>query len=111
MFEIGRVCIKTCGREAGQIAIVVDKIDDKFVLIDGNVRRKKCNVKHLEPLTKVLKVKKKAGTDEVLKAMKDAKIRVGERKRKEKKVKEKPIKKRVKKKEDKVEKKTKKIKK
>ena len=30
MFEIGRIVIKTAGRDAGNTAVVVDNIDGKF---------------------------------------------------------------------------------
>jgi large subunit ribosomal protein L14e len=76
MYEIGRVCIKIAGRDAGNTAIIVDTIDDKHVLIDGNVRRRKCNISHLEPLEDVIKVKKGASTNDIKKAMVAAKIKV-----------------------------------
>jgi len=79
MFEIGRVCVKTAGRDAGKTAIVVDKASGERVLIDGNVRRRKCNIKHLEPLQDILKLKKGASTSEVHKVMIAAKIKVEER--------------------------------
>ena len=41
MFEVGRICIKIAGRDAGREAIIVDILDGNYVLIDGNVRRKK----------------------------------------------------------------------
>ena len=53
--EIGQVCIKTAGREAGLICVVVDKIDENFVLVDGQVRRRKCNVLHLKTYKKKYK--------------------------------------------------------
>jgi large subunit ribosomal protein L14e len=79
MFEIGRVCVKIAGRDAGKTAIVVDKTSGERVLIDGNVRRRKCNIKHLEPLQDILKLKKGASTSEVHKVMIAAKIKVEER--------------------------------
>lgn len=81
MFEIGRIVIKTAGRDAGNTAVIVDKVDEKFVLIDGNVRRRKCNIAHLEPTNEVLKIKKDASTSEVHKAMKDAGIKIVELKK------------------------------
>jgi len=81
MFEIGRLCIKIAGRDAGKTAIIVDKIDEKFVLIDGNVRRKKCNIKHLEPLNDVLKIKKGASTSDVQKIMSTSGIKIIEAKK------------------------------
>jgi len=79
MFEIGRICVKIAGRDAGQTAIVIDVIDDNYVLIDGNVRRKKCNIKHLEPLKDKIKIKKAASTSDVHKAMGVAKIKIIEK--------------------------------
>jgi large subunit ribosomal protein L14e len=81
MFEIGRLIIKIAGRDAGTIGVVVDKVDEKTVLIDGNMRRKKCNVKHLEPLKDILKIKKGASTADVHKIMSAAEVKVVERKK------------------------------
>ncbi len=58
MFEIGRLCVKIAGRDAGKTCVVVDKVDESNVLIAGETRRRKCNVRHLEPLKKVIKIKK-----------------------------------------------------
>ncbi len=49
IYEVGRLCIKTAGRDAGNYAVVVEQIDDRHVLVDGGVRRRKVNVRHLEP--------------------------------------------------------------
>ena len=81
LFDIGRLCLKIAGRDAGRKCVVVDKIDDHFVLIDGNVRRRKCNITHLEPKNEVLKIKKGASTAEVHKIMSAAGIKVVERKK------------------------------
>jgi len=43
----GRICVKTAGRDAGLKCVIVDVLDDKFVLIDGETRRRKCNILHL----------------------------------------------------------------
>ena len=102
MMEIGRICIKIAGRDAGNTAIIVEVIDDKYVLIDGNVRRRKCNISHLEPLDDDLKIKKGASTADIRKAMTVAKINIIEKKKikksPKKKVEEKtPVKKKTKK--------------
>jgi len=76
MFEVGRVCLKIAGRDAGKIAIVVEKLKDNNVLIDGNVRRRKCNVIHLEPSSKTIDIKKGASTADVHKAMSASKLKV-----------------------------------
>lgn len=89
MIEIGRLCMKIAGRDAGHLALIIDVIDDKFVLIDGNVRRKKCNIKHLEPLDKKFKIKSKATTKEVQDVMQKEGLKViikkGPKKKEEKK--------------------------
>jgi len=74
--KIGQLCIKTAGRDGGQFAVIVENVDDTFVLIDGNVRRKKCNTAHLEPLDKVLKIKEGASTSEVEKALESEGIKI-----------------------------------
>ena len=91
--KIGQLCIKIAGRDSGQFCLIVDNIDNNFVLIDGNVRRKKCNVLHLEPLNIILKIKKGADTKTVLDAMKKEGIEVFEKKPKKEKKKplEKPL--------------------
>jgi len=96
MMEVGRVCVKIAGRDSGNLAIVVDKPEGLFVLIDGNVRRKKCNIKHLEPTEQKIDVKAKASTEDVLAAMKKAGLEVKQRtvSKKEKKKSEKPKRKR-----------------
>lgn len=96
MIEIGRVCLKTAGRNAGAYCVVVDKIDNNFVLIDGNVKRKKCNIRHLEPLDLVLKIRKGASTAHVHEAMKKEKLKIITTKPKVKKS-EKPVRQRKKK--------------
>ena len=35
MFEIGRLCVKIAGRDAGNKCVIVDVIDKNFVMIDG----------------------------------------------------------------------------
>jgi large subunit ribosomal protein L14e len=101
MINVGRVCVKIAGRDSGKIGVVVKVIDENNVIIDGQVRRKKCNVKHLEPLENVVKIKDDAAHADVKKVLKEIGVDVKEKKgkvRKEKvkkarKVKEKAIKK------------------
>ena len=86
VFEIGRLCIKIAGRDAGKQALVVDILENNFVLIDGLTRRRKCNIMHLEPLDKVLKITKGADTAAVQKALKAEGFDIPEKKQtKEKK--------------------------
>jgi len=88
IFEKGRIVLKTKGRDAGKPAVVIDVLKDDYVLIDGFVRRKKCNIAHLEPLDKIVKVKKTDTTAAVKKLLEKEGFEV-----KEKKVKRSPRKK------------------
>ena len=65
LYEVGRMCMKIAGRDAGRTCVVVEVVDDRFVVIDGDVRRKKVNVKHLEPLADKVELKDKASHEEV----------------------------------------------
>lgn len=72
--EVGRICVKVAGREAGKKCVIVDIIDDNFVLVTGpkaltGVKRRKVNVRHLEPTDKAINIPKGAGDEEVLKAI------------------------------------------
>lgn len=72
MLEVGRVCVKTAGREAGRPCVVVKKLDENYLLVTGpkeltGVRRRKCNVVHLEPTPETLKIKSDAADSDVMK--------------------------------------------
>ncbi len=56
LFDVGRLCMKIAGRDAGEHCVVVERLDNQFVLIDGATRRRKVNTRHLEPLDKTLDV-------------------------------------------------------
>jgi large subunit ribosomal protein L14e len=87
MFEVGRLCVKLAGRDAGKKCIVIDVLDDTYALIDGQTRRRKCNLQHLEPLTQVLEIAKNADHKAVVDALKIEGIECIEKKTTEKKVK------------------------
>lgn len=74
MMEVGRVCFKIVGRESGKPCVIIKKLDGNFVLIDGLVRRKKCNVKHLEPTIKKVSVSEKSSKEDVLKKLVELEI-------------------------------------
>ena len=84
MIEIGRLAVKIAGRDAGLKCVVVDILDDKFVLIDGETRRRKCNILHMEPLKDVLKIKKKASHEEIKKEFEKLGLKARETKPKQK---------------------------
>ncbi len=74
-FEVGRVCVKLTGREAGRHAVIVEVIDKNYALIDGpRVRRRRCNFNHLEPTDDSLDVKKGADQKAIVAAAKKAKL-------------------------------------
>ena len=55
--EVGRVCIKTAGREAGEKCAIIDIIDDNFVEIVGQtIKNRRCNINHLEPIDQTVEV-------------------------------------------------------
>jgi len=54
----GRVCIKIRGKEKNRPCIIVDTIDKNFVIIDGLVKKRKCNIKHLNILDKMIKLER-----------------------------------------------------
>ncbi|MFP4523010.1 MAG: 50S ribosomal protein L14e [Candidatus Nanoarchaeia archaeon] len=81
MFEIGRVCVKLAGRDAGKYCVIVEKIDDTYVLIEGDTRRKKCNVSHLEPLEMTVDISSGADRETVAKALEEKEIFVSKPKK------------------------------
>ena len=77
LYEVGRICVKTSGREAGSYCVVIDSQDSKLVMITGpknlsGVRRRGCNTRHLEPLDTVIEIAKGAKDEDVEKAIEAA---------------------------------------
>ncbi len=75
--NVGQVCMKTAGREAGKYCVIIKKIDDNFVFVTGpreltGVKRRRCNIDHLEPVSHFLKIKEDASDKEVIKAYETA---------------------------------------
>ena len=93
MVDVGDIAVKVAGRDAGKLCAVIDIVDNKFVLIDGETRRRKCNVAHLEFLGKKVKLKKGASSSDVLSSLKELGLKVKEEKKgKSRDKKEKPMK-------------------
>jgi large subunit ribosomal protein L14e len=72
--EVGRICVKTFGREAGRKCVIVDIVDENFVLVTGpknisGVRRRRANINHIEPLDKKISIEKGASDDDVAKKL------------------------------------------
>jgi len=75
--EVGRLCYKVRGHEAGRKCVIVDIIDENMVLVTGpkqltGVRRRRVNIKHIAPLDRVISISKGASDEEVLKALQEA---------------------------------------
>jgi len=83
MIEVGRICVKTAGRDAGMKCVVVEILDKNFVMIDGQTRRRKCNILHLEPLDETIKIKPKASRDEIAEEFSKLQIEVKDKKSKQ----------------------------
>ena len=68
--EVGRVCVKLSGREAGRKCVIVDLVDKTFVLVTGpksvtGVKRRRANTNHIEPLVEKLDIKRGASDEEI----------------------------------------------
>lgn len=73
--EVGRVCIKLAGREAGSRCIIVDVIDRNYVLVTGpkelsGVRRRRVNMSHLKPLDERIDIPRNASDQEIMDLLK-----------------------------------------
>jgi len=98
LFEVGRICIKIAGRDARKKCVIVEVLDNNFVMIDGETRRRKCNVGHLEPLNMAVELSSGADNATVVAALKEAGIVCTEKKAANKGAKEKPKKQKARKK-------------
>lgn len=55
--EVGRVCVKIAGREAGEKCVIMEMIDENFVEVVGeSVKNRRCNISHLEPTEATIEV-------------------------------------------------------
>jgi len=75
--EVGRICVKLLGREAGKKCVVVDVTDKSFIEITGpkeltGVRRRRANINHIEPTQDTIQIKRGASDEEVKEALKSA---------------------------------------
>ena len=79
MIDVGSICIKRVGREKGKYAVVAKKIDKNFVLVTGpkdltGVKRRRCNILHLEETGYKLDIQSDANDEEVFKAWEASKL-------------------------------------
>ena len=69
VIEMGRICVKIAGRDAGERCVITKVIDGNMVIIQnaGRKKERKCAIKHLEPTPKTVDVKDKAAVEKVFK--------------------------------------------
>ena len=72
--EVGSVCVKIAGREAGKKCVVVDVIDKNFVLVTGpqkinGVKRRRVNINHIEPTDKRVKINRGENDEQISQAI------------------------------------------
>jgi len=75
--EVGRICLKVTGREAGKKCVIVDLVDKSFVLVTGprtvtGVKRRRANISHLTLTDERVKIKRGASDEEVAQALAEA---------------------------------------
>lgn len=76
---VGTVCMKVAGRESGAICCVVKPIDKTFIMVTGpklvtGIKRRRCNIEHLEPTEIKLEIKEDATDEEIIEAYKKANV-------------------------------------
>lgn len=79
LYDVGRCCVILRGRRTGKKAVIVDIIDQNFVLITGppeitGVKRRRMNIDHLLPLNIKLNISKGASDEDVAKVIKEQKL-------------------------------------
>jgi large subunit ribosomal protein L14e len=72
--EIGRVCMKISGREAGCYCVVLKNPEKSFALVTGpkvltGIKRRRSNIAHLEPTQYKIEISEDAGDDQVATAL------------------------------------------
>ncbi len=102
--SVGTVCMKVAGREGGSVCTVIKPVDKTFVMVTGpklltGIKRRRCNIEHLEPTEIKLGIKEDATDEEIIEAYKKANVitkfnlklpSAGEMKGKKEKVEKKP---------------------
>jgi len=64
--DVGRVCMKTQGREKGNKCVIIDVIDRNFVVVTGpEVKRRRVNMDHLMALDEIVEIQRNATDEEV----------------------------------------------
>lgn len=77
--NVGQVCMKVAGREGGGVCTVIKPVDKTFVMVTGpklvtGIKRRRCNIEHLEPTDIKLDIKEDATDEEIIEAYKKANV-------------------------------------
>jgi len=77
--EVGRICVKNVGREAGKKCVIVDVVDKNYVLITGpktvsDIKRRRANINHIKPTNEKIEIKRGSTDEEIAEALKTAGI-------------------------------------
>jgi len=69
--DIGRICVKLSGREAGKRCVIVDVVDRNYVIVTGppsltGVRRRRVNMNHIKPLDEIIDISRNASDEDII---------------------------------------------
>ncbi len=76
LIDIGRIVVIIQGRRAGRKAVVVDIVDENFVIVTGpktinGVKRRRMNVDHIIPINMKIDIERGADDEAVLEKLKE----------------------------------------
>ncbi len=79
LIDIGRIVVIIQGRRAGKKAVVVDIIDENFVVVTGpktinGVKRRRMNVDHIIPINMKIDIERGAEDEAVLEKLKEREL-------------------------------------
>lgn len=72
--DVGRICVKLVGREAGKKCVIVEVVDRNFVLVTGpkqlnGVRRRRVNVNHIEVTDRKVNIRRGETDEDLIKSL------------------------------------------
>ena len=76
VIDLGRICIKTAGREKGKLCVIISNPQGNKVLISGArkyymCKRRLCNIKHLMPTRYKIDISENASDEEIEKKLRE----------------------------------------
>ena len=69
IFSVGQVVVKIAGRDAGKIGVITEVLDNRYVMLAGEIRKRKCNIKHLELTAQQVTLPARPTDDQILAAV------------------------------------------